>query len=219
MNYSKRNVKFEITNPLDCVRASSKSKSLDNQKIRDFNLKVYWYPFPNILSCCILVIFLIVVGACGDGEYLNPRADYDCTFVQNDRTMDGLIDDTEQAIMRSCTRNALTSKMAIEQNLIGEWELVGFGHGWVARTSKPCGYLTVTKSDLTLELKTNDTDTIITQAWKIEGTIWGDKKQFRLNLLGDNYVHEIAMTQFCDEYMFSNFTPSDGNMYLYQKVR
>ena len=51
---------------------------------------------------------------------------------------DGDITEDERALMTECDQNSLISQAEIENNLIGEWELVGFGHGGVGlKTSMP----------------------------------------------------------------------------------
>ena len=40
---------------------------------------------------------------------------------------------------------------------------------------------------------------------------------FRLKIDSD-FQQGLRMTNFCENYMFGDATPSDGNMYLYEKV-
>ena len=144
---------------------------------------------------------------------------YDCTFEQNDEDMDGLIDENERAIMIECQENALTSKAAIENNLIGEWELIGHGEGWVPRISQPCGYLTISMDELVFEFTNAWTDTITTHAWEIEKIEFlSGFSFFRLNIESSDF-DKLFINQFCDEYIFGDATPSDGNMHLFKKVK
>ena len=74
---------------------------------------------------------------------------HDCDFVQDDDNLDALIDDTERMLMKECKENSLTFKSDIELNLIGEWELTGFGGGWIPTNSKPCGLIIISEDELT----------------------------------------------------------------------
>ena len=144
---------------------------------------------------------------------------YDCTFEQNDENMDGLIDDNERAIMNECRENAFTSKVEIENNLIGEWELIGHGEGWVPRISQPCGYLTISMDELVFEFTNAWIDTITTHSWTIKETeSVNDSKIFNLETTPKT-TFILPINEFCPEYMFGNITTIiDGNLYLYKKV-
>ena len=83
-----------------------------------------------------LFIIFSILTACSKKD-TTPSAAFDCEFVQNDRDMDGLIDESERNLMEECRTNQLSSKAEIENNLIGEWELIGHGEGWVSTISKP----------------------------------------------------------------------------------
>lgn len=173
----------------------------------------------NTIIITILFISSLFFLACSDGESISMTTPYECTFEQNDETMDGFIDENERAIMNACTDNALTNKTAITQNLIGEWELIGHGEGWVPKVSQPCGYIIIGEEELTLQFTSGYTDTVITYPWEIEERQHNRGTSFSLNLLPEQYFYPLYINQFCDEYMYGDGTPSDGNMYLYQKVK
>ena len=141
----------------------------------------------------------------------------DCSFEQNDEDMDGLIDATERSIMEQCANNALLTKSEIEDNLIGEWELIGHGEGWVSKISQPCGHLTITADDLTLEFENAFVDTVTMHSWEIEELNWGTSSFYSLKASPDN-APGLSISQFCSTYMYGDGTPRDGNMYLYEKV-
>ena len=141
----------------------------------------------------------------------------DCVFEQIDENNDGLIDDTERSVMNDCTENNFTSISEIKNNIIGEWELVGYGHGWVPYPSQPCAHITVKEEELIFEFTNQSKDTITTYEWEIEEVFWSGGQYFRLNTLPE-YVDGLYITYFCEKYMYGDGTPSDGNMYLYEKV-
>lgn len=139
-----------------------------------------------------------------------------CVFEQVDEDMDGLIDDSERAIMDECMSNELTSISDIEQNLIGEWELVGHGEGWVPKISQPCAYLTISSESLTLDFHNSYTDTITNHTWEVEQDALGS---IYFYLKTSDAKSALFINQFCEDYMYGDATPLDGNMHLYQKVK
>lgn len=163
----------------------------------------------------ILILNIILFEACKKENSLKVDNTNDCFFEQIDDNVDGFIDETERATMNECSSNLLTSKSEIERNLIGEWKLVGHAEGWLPTISQPCAYLTFSKEELIFEFKNAETDTVTTHSWEIEAI--NSTGDFRLNILPE-YVEGLFVTQFCTNFMYGDATPSDGNMYLYEKV-
>ena len=130
--------------------------------------------------------------------------------------MDGLIDENERTLMDECRANAFTSKTEIENNLIGEWELIGYGDGWFPFTSQPCAYLTFTEQELKFEIENFFLDTTFLLNWEIE-TLDTTGTFYRLKTSEPTKVGLFIGT-FCESYMFGDATARDGHMHLYQKV-
>jgi len=172
----------------------------------------------NLNFALILAIALTLFMSCNKEDTPVDPGNHSCSFEQNDEDMDGIIDATERAIMDECLDNAFTSKSEIEDNLIGEWELIGHGEGWVPTTSQPCAYLTIAADELTFEFENAFIDTTIVDAWEVEKVDWTGGTYYTLKTLSDSYVEGLLMTEFCSTYMYSDATPRDGNMYLYRKV-
>ena len=128
-----------------------------------------------------------------------------CNDTEN---MEGLIDATERAIMNDCRNQSLSSASDIKESLIGDWELIGFGHGWFASTPKPCASLNFTEN----EIRYVGEDEIIVSTYTIEVN---DNGNAFLNI--DERV-PFWVSTFCDKYMFGDATPVDGNMYLFEKI-
>lgn len=171
----------------------------------------------KILSVSFLSLFLFVgLISCDKPLEENKSLGNDCTFEQIDEDMDGLIDDNERSIMDDCMANELTSVSEIEQNLIGEWQLVGHGEGWVPLVSQPCAYITITEESLVLDFKNSTVDTVTTHTWEIEQDALGSLYFY---LQTSDSKAALFINQFCDEYMYGDATPLDGNMHLYQKVK
>ncbi|MBK7221346.1 MAG: hypothetical protein IPH94_08465 [Saprospiraceae bacterium] len=162
-----------------------------------------------------LLLFIAVLISCNKKvEEINAYGN-DCVFEQIDDNMDGLIDENERIIMSECLETPLKSKNSIENNLIGDWKLIGHGEGWLPTISQPCGYLTITENELTFQFKNGHIDTVSTHSWKIEEVNNG--LNFKLNIIHE-YVEGLFINQFCENYMYGDATPSDGNMYLYKKI-
>ncbi len=161
-----------------------------------------------------LFVMIALAVSCSNDKEITVLLD-DCVFEQIDENMDGLIDPTERTIMQLCRDNLLVTKREVEENLIGEWELVGFGTGWFSTLSQPCGFIEISENDLTFHFTDSQIDTVVTSQWAI--LEFNGQAQFQLetdvNLYSINFIN-----QFCRDYMFVDATPSDGNMYLYEKV-
>ncbi len=47
-------------------------------------------------------------------------------------------------------KNALFEKDIARKNLIGNWELIGHGEGWIPAASQPCSFINISESELVL---------------------------------------------------------------------
>ncbi len=165
-----------------------------------------------------LLVLLFLFSGCEKTD-ANPGAiPYDCEFVQNDADRDGIIDEDERAKMEACAENAFTSKEEVESNLVGEWELVGHGEGWLPVISQPCGYILISETELTFQYQDATIDTIYQLEWIIEESDWQGRTSFALKIPSGNPVG-LSAGKFCKQYMYADATPRDGNMYLYKKVK
>ncbi len=140
---------------------------------------------------------------------------YYCDFEQDDDSMDGWIDDDEHAIMTDCYENRLKSKSEVESNLIGEWELIGHGEGWIPSISQPCGYITIKDEAFIFEFENANIDTLTRHTWEVKENPASGVPYLELT---PRSFSPLFVTFFCAEYMYGDATPVDGNMYLYQKV-
>ena len=170
----------------------------------------------NALFFVVTILLLTLLGSCSDDHEASGKND--CKFEQNDDDMDGRIDETEISIMRTCDEEALTSINEIKSNLIGEWELIGHGEGWIPTISQPCGYVTFTEDEFEFEYRDAYTDTLVMQSWDIEEVNWIGGTYYRLKT-DPGYFHALSATQFCSKYFYGDATPADGNMFLYEKVK
>lgn len=176
----------------------------------------------NLILLIATTILILFLNACrnDDAADLSSSLDsYDCTFEQADADMQGLIDESERSIMDDCVENAFESVDDIEANLIGNWELAGFGHGWFANTSNPCAYIQIGQDELTFKFESAWLDTLVALDWNIQEIVWPSNPPRRSFLLETDHVQGLSIEIFCEDYMFVDHTPTDGNMYLYQKVQ
>jgi len=171
----------------------------------------------NFLFFTLLIGSLFIIG-CDDEMDNTSTTSYDCTFIQDNSTEDGFIDDTERSIMMDCFQNKFTDKDLLDDHLIGEWELIGHGEGWIPTISKPCSYITISDDELVFEFTSAYIDTITTHTWNTEEVSTPSFNYLRLNI-EPNLPEWLGLSIFCDEYMYGDATPLDGNMYLYEKVK
>ena len=170
----------------------------------------------NIQSTLPLLILSFLLVSCNKTTDDEMNENIDCVFEQIDENMDGLIDDFERGIMNECMTNAIHSKLDIINNLIGDWKLVGYGTGWITTPSQPCALISISHDELTFEYTNEHIDTITTHLWEIEELNNG--ASFRLKVTPDE-IEGLFINQFCESYMYGDATPSDGNMYLYKKIK
>ena len=141
----------------------------------------------------------------------------DCDFEQIDENQDGKIDDNERSLMNACKLTGFESKSEIEENLIGDWILVGHGEGWSYKPSQPCASISFSDDELVYNISNANLDSQTTHTWEIELIEWFGGEYFQLKTEPTGPV-SLAINNFCEEYMYLDHTPTDGNMYLYMKV-
>lgn len=169
----------------------------------------------STINLLFLLVVLILIVACNKEESTLPlESQSDCIFGELSNTTDGILDEGEIALINNCRENELTTTNAITNNLIGEWELVGFGDGWFSNVTQPCGYLTVTPTELRFEFHNEYFDTISIHQWEIENN-W---------LKVDPVDKHLAFNVFCEDYLHGSFTEVgtltlDVDQYLYEKVK
>ena len=141
-----------------------------------------------------------------------PELVANCPFVENSND-DGYIDEDERAIMDFCQENSITAASELSTSIIGYWELIGHGEGWIPTFSQPCASFKITEKDLVFKFKNMDLDTTTAHTWEI---VDGPNGPY-LDLSPAIFIFDIPSI-FSEGYMFIDATPLDGNMYLYQKT-
>ena len=95
----------------------------------------------------VFFISIFILASCDS----NDDDLHDCSFEQIDNNQGGIIDVTEQSLISQCNQSLLTTKSEIENNLIGEWELIGYGNGWSPTISKPCISIKISQNNLLID--------------------------------------------------------------------
>lgn len=159
----------------------------------------------------IIIIALCLIG-CKKTEILSSEST-NCPFVQDDDTEDGLIDEDERQIMEDCLAARITDLQLLEENLIGSWDLVGHGEGWFPNISEPCSSLEITEDELILTFQNTWIDTTSVHSWSFVDGFGGNLK-LELTPVG---AVGLSFDVLCENYMYFDHTPLDGNMYLYKR--
>jgi len=117
----------------------------------------------------------------------------------------------EREVMDDCNMNQLDSEEAILDNLIGDWELVGYGCGFCMPHTPPQIDLKILSQQIIITLNESDSTSIETVAYNLESS------QNGFRLVTDPSNSALRMEVFCDDYMYFDDTPVDGRMMLYRK--
>lgn len=142
---------------------------------------------------------------------------YDCEFIEDPDNMDARLDSVEWGIMANCRQNRFRNKRQISNNLIGEWELVGFAWPQVDHKTQPCGYITIDPDSLVFEFQDANLDKRTVHSWEVERVGPLDEDHFVLATYPNNYT--VRVGTFCKEYMYRSLTGIDGPTHIYQKVK
>lgn len=139
----------------------------------------------------------------------------ECNVVINEETIDDWYNDFERNTIEDCFKNKLENKEEIEKNLIGKWDLVGAAKGWGFLTKNTCTQLWFTEEEVSVFIKTETIDTVTTHLWEIMENKNTTRNAFYLKTEPSN----VVFTYFCEDFMFYDATPVDGDMQIYQKVK
>ncbi|MEL6970454.1 MAG: hypothetical protein AAFZ63_01960 [Bacteroidota bacterium] len=165
----------------------------------------------NALLLSMLVLFF----ACDKDDEQTPLASIsDCQFVAVNGGSDGRLDDEERSIIDECRDNKFTSNNEIAENLMGEWELVGFRDGWRGTVPQPCGYIKFENHHLAFQFHGEEGEILSIHSWEIEDQL----------LKVDPPSEYLYMSLFCEQFMHgqqANFgvLAVDVDEYIYEKVR
>ena len=120
-------------------------------------------------------------------------------------------------IRENCRAEAYSDSLQIAENLVGNWELVGYGCGFCIPHDPPMAELTLGKNTGVLELTNyGEADTLHTFQWELERyNIGTESVGFRFRATPSQFT--LHMRNFCKDYMFFDDSPVDGLFMLYEK--
>ncbi len=164
----------------------------------------------NFMSKAYIFFILLCLIGCKKSESISSL-EINCPFVQDDDTEDGRIDDAERKIMEDCFASRITNQVLLVENLIGTWDLIGHGEGWVTNVSQPCASIEITSDEAFLTFANEWIDTSSVHSWSLIPGFAGD---FLLELDPPSAIG-LSLNVHCENYMYLDHTPADGNMYLF----
>jgi len=148
----------------------------------------------------LLILFCAYLFSCSDKSNL-----------ENDL----FVSEEERKIMNMCDSNSLDSVEEIKNNLIGTWEIMGYGCGFCAPHDAPFSHIefSATSGKLIYERETEETE--LDFIWNVVLTTSPGAPG--LLLTTDPPHHSLVVDHFCADYMYFDHTSFDGAMYIYQK--
>ena len=136
-----------------------------------------------------------------------------------ERNSDEISDDTVQSLISECDQKLFTTKLEIENNLIGDWELVGYEDGWSTTRPNPQILIMITGEKLTIDFESSTLNSITEHEWEIsEVEQTNGQKYFKLDF-DPKHAANIGIGSFCEIYMYGDAIARDGNMYLFEKIK
>lgn len=119
--------------------------------------------------------------------------------------------------MEACTNNLLDSKSEIENNLIGEWALIGIVPGWFSyEPIEECIVLEIMSDSIVR--KNLDTDEVLGTRWQIDAFEVNGYRGFALLTEQEAWISGMGMHEFSDTLMFGSGRAIDADTYIYKKL-
>ena len=120
-------------------------------------------------------------------------------------------------IITNCNGSEITSKEDIENNLIGDWQLIGISTGWVHQFEKSNISLRIDENSIVF----NDVDRgeVIESNWNLIFVEVNSIQYYYLETSEESLRYILGMQTFCDQFMYGNGRVSDGATYVYHKVK
>ncbi|HKK75401.1 MAG TPA: hypothetical protein VJ953_10035 [Saprospiraceae bacterium] len=126
------------------------------------------------------------------------------------------ISDNEQQLLDDCSAAPIIDSLAIAQNVIGDWELVGFACNFCISVSDVFASITIKDDSTGLASYQDETfSESINFSWDIRREVLqGDTTYYLITEPARSY---LTMTDFCEAYMFRNSYLNDGGLFLFEK--
>lgn len=170
----------------------------------------------NLNLIAFICLSLLMFSSCsndddgnnGDANSLKP-----CSFVQNDEDMDGVLDDNERSLWNQCIEEKIEGRAEIRAALIGEWELIGHAEGWIPTLSQPCGKLSITNEEVSLEFHSFHTDTTVTFPFELNE----DEDWFLIDA-PELIEWLLPFSSVSDQLLVGPENVDDATIFIYEKV-
>jgi len=121
----------------------------------------------------------------------------------------------EQQLLDACSAALLVDSLSIAENLVGSWNLVGYGCGGCVPTTEVNVALTFTDTSGVAAYQDDVFGETIGFTWDIQRALYGTDTIFVLVTEPERaYTY---MSFFCEGFMYRNGVANDGAMFLYQK--
>lgn len=138
-----------------------------------------------------------------------------CEFVQVDENMDGLLDEEEKILWQECIDNKFSDNDQIRNNLIGNWELVGYMAGWLPRISQPCSRIRITEEEVSMDYHSFSIDTTITFPFELDNS---DPFKFVFDIPNEDLNWILPITAVSEDLMVGPEGWIDADLHIYRKV-
>ena len=156
----------------------------------------------------ILITILFVFNSC-EKKKVGAIDLYDCKDMTS--VLDPNIDDNEFNLIVECNENQLQSKLEIEEEIQGTWELIGYGGGWLQSNQiADCILLDIMENSVDVRLISSALDTTFTSSYHISDDLYVDVEMVN---------HSFRFTSISSNLMYFNHTDWDGDMYLFEKMK
>ena len=119
-------------------------------------------------------------------------------------------------IMDDCNDSRFQTKDELEDNLIGEWVLLGIRSGWINDFEK--GDITLSIDKETIVLRDHSTGEVFETDWNLVFFEVNSYEYYYLETDEEGFDNRLGMETFCGDYMYGSGRVDDGNIYVYAKV-
>ncbi len=154
-----------------------------------------------------IILFLIIASiaiSCNEDEPRTERAVEINTVEELDK------------MMRTCRESEFLSREEIENNLIGDWQLIGIRSGWVNEFEKKDIRLKIDAEKIVLNDRT--TGEIFETDWELKFVEVNSYQYHYLETDEDGFNNRLGMETFCEEMMYGTGRVDDADIYVYYKV-
>jgi len=119
-------------------------------------------------------------------------------------------------IIEDCRNNEFDTREEIENNIIGEWQLIGIRSGWINEFEKKDITLIIDQESIKLTDRTTGEDS--ETDWELKFFEVNTYEYYYLETNEPTFNNRLGMETFCKDYMYGTGRVDDGYTYVYAKV-